>query len=139
MVLADHQVPKGVSLYKLLRIQKHSFKKLYIKFRKTVYIYFQCKMLVLLNVQKGSERLLTVRNLRNVLYCAIHIKCTLYLADIHRDAQSDVEQIGEALSTGGQIYSRAVDKGRPSVLQGKPFSYYAIRFRPKNVHWSQIR
>jgi hypothetical protein len=61
------------------------------------------------------------------------------LTDNHCDAQSDVEQLGEVLSTGGQIYSRAVDKGRPTVQQGTPFSYTATRFRPKNVHWSQIR
>ena len=47
------------------------------------------------------------------------------------DGQSDVEQLGEVLSTGGQIHSRAVDKGRPSELQGTPFSYYAIRFGPR--------
>ena len=63
----------------------------------------------------------------------------LYLTDIHLDAHSDAEQLGEVLSTGGQIYTRTVDKGRPSVQQVTPFSYYAIRFRTKNVHWSQIR
>ena len=68
LVLADYQVPKGVSLYKSLRIQKKIFKNyVYIKFRKTVYIYFQCKMLVVPNVLKVIERLLTVCNLRNVL------------------------------------------------------------------------
>jgi len=96
-------------------------------------------MLAIPNVLKVSEGLLTVYNLRNVLWCAILIKYTLYLADIHFDAQSDVEQNGEVLSTDGQIHSRAVDKGRPSAPQGTPFSYYAVRFRPKNVHWSQIR
>jgi len=64
--------------------------------------------------------------------------CNSCLTDSHYDAQSDVEQLGEVLSTGGQIHSRAVDKGRPSVQKVTPVSYYAIRFRPKNVHWSQI-
>jgi hypothetical protein len=96
-------------------------------------------MLVILNVLKVSERLHTVRNLRNVLGCTIHNKCSLYLTDIHFDAEYDAEQHGEVLPTGGQIHSRAVDKGRPSVQEGTPFSYYAIRFWPKNVRWSQIR
>jgi hypothetical protein len=42
------------------------------------------------------------------------------------NSHSNVEQLGEILFTGGQIHSRAVDKGRPSALQGTPFSYYAI-------------
>jgi len=65
--------------------------------------------------------------------------CNSCLTDSHFHAHSNVEQLGEVLSTGGQIHSRAVDKGRPSVQEVAPFSYYAIRFRPKNVHWSQIR
>jgi len=65
--------------------------------------------------------------------------CNSCLRDNHFHSHSNVEQLGEVLSTGEQIHSRAVDKGRPSVLQGTPFSYYAIWFRPKNVHWSQIR
>jgi len=65
--------------------------------------------------------------------------CNSYLTDTHYNAHSNVEQLGEVLPTGGQIHSRAVDKGRFSVQQVTPFSYYAIRFRPKNVHWSQIR
>jgi methylphosphotriester-DNA--protein-cysteine methyltransferase len=63
----------------------------------------------------------------------------LCLTDNHYDAQTDVEHLREVLSTGEQIHSRAVDKGRPSVQQVTPISYYAIRFRPKNVRWSQIR
>jgi len=65
--------------------------------------------------------------------------CILCLTDNHFHAQSNVEQPGEVLSTGGQIHPGAVDKGRPTVQQVTPFSYYAIRFRPKNVRWSQIR
>ena len=65
--------------------------------------------------------------------------CNSCLTDIHYDAHSNVEQLGEVLSTGGQIHSRALDKGRPSILQGTPLCYSAIRFRPKNVHWSQVR
>jgi hypothetical protein len=37
--------------------------------------------------------------------------CNSCLTDNHCDAQSDVEQLGEVLFTGGQIHSRAVDKG----------------------------
>jgi hypothetical protein len=62
-----------------------------------------------------------------------------YITDIHFHATSNVEQLGEVLSTGGQIHSRAVGKGRPTVQQVTPFYYHAIRFRPKNVHWSTIR
>jgi hypothetical protein len=65
--------------------------------------------------------------------------CNSCLTDIHFHAHSNAEQLGEVLSTGGQIHSGAMDKGRPSVQQVTPFSYYAIRFRPKNVRWSQIR
>jgi hypothetical protein len=65
--------------------------------------------------------------------------CNSCLTEKRCHAHSNVEQLGEVLSTGGQIHSGAVDKGRPSVLQDTPFSYYAIQFRPKNVHWSQIR
>jgi hypothetical protein len=65
--------------------------------------------------------------------------CISCLTDNHFHAHSNVKQLGEVLSTGGQIHSGAMDKGRPSVQQGTPFSYTAIRFRPKNVRWSQIR
>jgi len=65
--------------------------------------------------------------------------CKSCLTDNHFHAHSNVKQPGEILYKGGQIHSGAVDKGRPSVQQATPFSYYAIRFRPKNVHWSQIR
>jgi hypothetical protein len=58
--------------------------------------------------------------------------CISCLTNNHFHASSKVEQLGEVLSTGGQIHSGAVDKGRPSVLQGTPFSYYAIRcFGPR--------
>lgn len=66
IVLADYQVPKGVSLNKSKRIQKQK-KNVYIKVPKTARIYFQCKMLVVPNVLKVSERLLSVHNLINVL------------------------------------------------------------------------
>jgi hypothetical protein len=65
--------------------------------------------------------------------------CNSCLTDNHFHAHSNVEQLGEVLSAGGQIHSRAVDKGRLSVQEVTPFSYYAFWFRPKNVHWSQIR
>ena len=62
-----------------------------------------------------------------------------YITDNHFHAPSNAEQLGEVLFPGGQIHPRAVDKGRPSVQQDPPFPHYAIRFRPKNVRWSQIR
>jgi hypothetical protein len=99
----------------------------------------QCKMLVLRNVLRVGEKQITVLKVKKIWCRTIHIQATFYLTDIHSDAHFDVEQLGEVLSTGGQIHARAVDKGRPSVLQVTPFSYYAIRFRPKNVRWSQIR
>jgi hypothetical protein len=87
----------------------------------------------------GTNWLTIVHTLITVSWCAIHKKCPIYLTDIHFYANSNVEQLGEVLSTGGQIHPRAVDKEWPTVQEVTSFSYYAIRLRPKNVHWSEIR
>jgi len=100
-------------------------------------------VLLLLTKGKPADMLVTPNIVKVSNHCSKikegFVMCISCLSDNHFHAQSNVEQPGEVLSTGGQIHPGAVDKGRPTVQQVTPFSYYAIRFRPKNVRWSQIR